>query len=156
MRRRGVLIAVAGLAGCAAGDGTPTPTPTSVDHRSWFRTSLSADGVEVASLRREGDIVHLVHRVADPDPERVREDVRRVAGAYARAVGSGWEVARLAGAVRADGRPVVTYFVRTAWAEAFNRTGDSETYGNRVASTVERVTPSSTAGGSATDGTESG
>lgn len=136
---------------------TPQPTEVQIDTPAvttvagerddeYYQTLLTAglqqQDVSVSSIERNGPNATLSYTTIQTTESGIAQEMGTVAGAYAFAVGDGWDTERLnVRILGADGTQIGTYRVESEWARMYN-SGEisSENLSLRILSTLRSET----------------
>ena len=126
-----------------------TPAATTVAGErddEYYQTLLTAglqqEDVSVDSIERDGQNATLSYTTIQTSESGLAQEIGKVAGAYAFAVGDGWDTERLnVKVLGADGTQIGTYRVESEWAQMYmNDEISAENFSLRVLSTLRSET----------------
>ena len=104
---------------------TPAATPTvsgqsDAYYEALIRTALQQEAVSVSSVQSEGSTVQLTYTTFQTTEEGIAEEIGIIAGAYAYAVGDGWDKAQMQVTVQgADGSTIGSYNIQRSRAQQY-------------------------------------
>ena len=123
---------------------TPSITPAASGqddayYESLIQEALQQESVSVSSVQSQDSTVQLTYTTFQTTESGIAEEIGKVAGAYAYAIGDGWDKQQMEVAVQAaDGSTIGTYQIQQSWAQEY-LDGDitAEEYALRVLQTLE-------------------